>query len=270
METNGMFLICFAQFFFLATIATPLASALWIHDAEDITEEFLTQTGDSVHYTEHVGHLKHVFQKMPIRTFMEFGVGFSTKYFIDKSQHVISVEFVTPGTGPEWIKYCLQLYRNYTNWTPIVYFSGQGLDTSWAPKKYIGLDSVYHAAAYQPAHRLSYAPIDASFLDDLEIFVEKQCSLYDIDMAFVDCGVCLRGDLVQVLFNKVPIIAAHDVAPKERRHLDDVYGYGRIVVPDNYIEIYVPKGMGTAFWIKNEYAYQEVIKELQSYVKSIK
>lgn len=247
-------------------LCAPLSSDLWINDAEEITEEFLTKTSSSVHYTEHVAHIKKVFNKYHVRAFIEFGVGFSTKFFIDNCESVISVEFVTPGSGPEWLQYCIELYRNYPTWMPIAYFSGPGLDTSWAPYKYIGLDSVYRAAAYQPVHRKSYAPIDASFLDDLNAFMDEQTAAHTIDMGFVDAGVCIRGDLVQVLFNKVPIIAAHDITRKELRHLDDVYGYGRIIVPDNYIEIYVPFGMGTAFWVKNEEQYQEVIKELQEYV----
>lgn len=243
-----------------------LSADMWIQNAEDITEEFLTKTSASAHYTEHVAHLKIVFDHFPVRAFMEFGLGFSTKYFMDKSEHVISVEFVTPGTGPEWIQYCLDLYKNCKNWIPIAYFSGPNLDTKWAPFSYIGLDSIYGACAYQPVHRKSYASIDPTFLVDLNNFVEQQVASHNIDMAFVDAGVCIRGDLVQALFNKVPIIAAHDVARKEIRHLDDVYGYGRLIIPENYIEIYVPFGMGTAFWIKHEESYFSLIQKLQDYV----
>ncbi len=239
----------------------------WITEAEQITEEFLTKTSSSVHYTEHVAHLKRVFQKIHIETFLEFGLGFSTKYFMDNTDKVISVEFVTPGTGPEWVKYCLDLYRNCKNWKPITYFSGGVLDTGWAPNKYMGVESVYRAAAYQPVELKSYAAIDSSFLDDLSHFVDEQIAEHNkIDMAFVDCGICIRGDLVQILFDKVPIIAAHDIAALEKRHLTDVYGYGRVKVPDNYTEVYIPYGMGTAFWIKNTEEYAEVIKALQEYL----
>jgi hypothetical protein len=244
---------------------TTLSAEEWITDAEQITENFLTKTSSSPHYTEHLTHLKRVFRKVPINTFLEFGLGFSTKYFMDHTKKVISVEFVTPGTGPEWMKYCLDLYRNCKNWTPIAYFSGQGLETDWAPNKYMGVDSVYGAAAYQPVNLKSYASIDPSFLDDLARFIDMQVADEKIDMAFVDCGICIRGDLVQLLFNKVPIIAAHDVAPPERRHLSDVYGYGRVKAPDNYVEIYISYGMGTAFCIKNTKEYAELIRDLQKY-----
>ena len=241
------------------------SATTWITDASEITEEWLVNAGAQTGYTEHVSHIKRIFSKMKIRTFLEFGVGFSTKYFIDNCDKVISVEFVTPGSGPEWLKYCIDLYRDYKTWTPIAYFTGNGLDTSWAPHKYMGAESVYQAAAYQPVYYKSYALIDPSFLDDLKSFVEQQVAVNPIDMAFVDSGICIRGDLVQVLFNNVPIIAAHDIAPKNRRHLDDVYGYGRIVVPENYEEIHVPFGMGTAFWVKKEAQYTKVIEELKRY-----
>jgi hypothetical protein len=87
----------------------PMAADIYINDAEEITEEFLTSTGSSCHYTEHVAHIKRIFNNLHVRTFLEFGVGFSTKFFIDQSDHVISVEFITPGTGPEWMQFCESL-----------------------------------------------------------------------------------------------------------------------------------------------------------------
>lgn len=249
----------------MSLLFSSLSAEEWITDAEQITEEFLTKTSSSSHYTEHVAHIKRVFRKLHINTFMEFGVGFSTKFFMDHVDKVISVEFVTPGTGPEWMKYCLDLYRDCKKWMPITYFSGKDLDTKWAPNKYMGVESVFKAAAYQPVNLKSYAFIDPSFLDDLTRFVDKQVAENKIDMAFVDCGICIRGYLVQVLFNKVPIIAAHDVSPLETRVLNDVYGYGRIQVPDNYIEIFISYGMGTSFWIENREEYAEIIQDLQKY-----
>lgn len=239
----------------------------WINTPEDITEEWLIN-GTENHYTEHVEHLKNVFTEVKVRTMLEFGCGFSTKYFMDYSDKVVSVEFVTNGTGPDWIKYCLELYRECPKWFPIVYFSGWPEDISWAPNKYMGAESVYHAAAYQPVYKESYAHIDPSFLVDLHNFVTVQTIYNPVDFAFIDAGVYIRGDLVQVCFNKVPIIAAHDIAPKSERHLNDIYGYGRIIVPDNYEEIYITKGMGTAFWVKKEAQYENLIEKLKNYANS--
>lgn len=241
------------------------SSATWITSADQITEEWLTTEGPAFHYTEHIRHLKKVFDRLKVRTFLEFGVGFSTKYFLDNSEKVISVEFVTNGTGPEWFIYCMGLFCDSKNWMPIAYFSAYDGDTSWARYKYMGADSVFQAAAYQPVQLRSYAAVDPSFLDDLSNFISQQVALNAVDMAFVDSGICLRGDLVQRLFNRVPIIVAHDVGPKELIMLNDVYGYDRIVVPNNYEEIVVPFGMGTAFWVKKEKKYQTIIQDLKAY-----
>ena len=62
------------------------------------------------------------------------------------------------------------------------------------------------------------------------------------------------------------MIAAHDIKHKdERLPEDDVYGYRRIVAPENYEEIHIPKGMGTVFWVKKEEKYLEIIQDLQNY-----
>jgi hypothetical protein len=129
----------------------------------------------------------------------------------------------------------------------------------------MGAESVYKAAAYQPVHYKSYAKIDPSFLKDLSSFVAEQTKSNRVDVAFVDSGVCIRGDLVQVLFNEVPIIVAHDVAPIERRLQHDVYGYGRVIAPTGYEEIYVSGGMGTAFWIKKDPKYAKLIDAMKKY-----
>lgn len=262
---------CFAITCTLLGLCLNAMATTWINHADEITEEWLFKTGAETGYTEHVRHFKKLFNKINVRTFLEFGVGFSTKYFIDHSEKVISVEFVTPGSGPEWLKYCINLYRDYPSWTSIAYFAGKGLDTSWAPNKYMGADSVYQAAAFQPVYYRSYTLIDPSFLDDLSFFIKQQVTSNEIDVAFVDAGVCIRGDLVQLLFNEVPVIAAHDINSNKRRRPntgDDVYGYGRLIVPDNYEEIHIPFGMGTAFWIKKEDQYQELIEYLHAYANS--
>lgn len=251
-----------------------------IEKAEQITEEWLLQEGKKTGYTDHIPHFKRIFQKIPPRTLIEFGVGFSTKYFLDHAQKVVSVELLTDGIGLDWIMDCVELYKEYHNWIPIGYFSGEefqyrnrnyryGLDLNVLPFRYIGIESVRKAAIYQPAHCRSYASIDASYLDDMNGFLEYLVeSDTEMDIAFVDAGLCLRGDLVQLLFHKVPIILAHDISPMETRMFQDVYGYGRIEVPENYQEIYLPYGMGTCVWVKKEPLYLELIADLEQYAKA--
>ena len=245
-----------------------LSATTQFTNANEITEEWLTTVGASVGYTDHIAHFRRLFRKMHVRGFLEFGLGYSTKYFIDNCDHVISAEFVTPGTGPAWIQYCQRLFRYCKNWTSIAYFSGEGVDTRWATSKYIGLNSVYNAAAYQTVTHKNYALIDSSYLNDLSSFIKKQVEANVIDVGFVDAGIYIRGDMVQQLFQKVPIIVAHDFPPQPSLREDNVYGYGRVKTPENYVQIHIPFGVGTEFWIKNDPKYAAIIEDLQDYVRT--
>lgn len=257
-----------------------VANEFRIEKAEQITEEWLIQEGSKTGYTDHIPHFKQIFHKMNVRTLIEFGVGFSTKYFLDHAQRVMSVELLTDGIGLDWIMDCIELYKDFKHWMPIGFFSGQefqyrnrtyryGLDLNIIPYRYIGINSVREAAIYQPAHYQSYALIDPSYLYDMNTFIEHLVeSDGEVDVAFVDAGLCLRGDLVQLLFHKVPVILAHDIGPLEFRLFNDVYGYGRIQVPENYQEIYVPCGMGTCIWVKKEAPYFSIIEDLEKYAQS--
>jgi hypothetical protein len=258
----------FLSIYFVLSACLGYGNLDLITQPSQITEEFLT-SGPCSYYTDHVPCFKRVFNKMHVRTFLEFGLGYSTKFFMDHCDQVVSVEIITPGTGPEWMKHCLGLYRDCKNWIPIAFFSGKGLDTNWASHKFIARRGVYDAAAYQPPNKAHYALIDSSYLEDLDRFVKEQLSKHQIDIAFVDSGVYIRGDLVQTcLNNQIPIVAAHDISNRTNRDPNEpcLYGYNWIVVPDNYIEIHINRGMGTAFWIIKEDKYLEVIKELQEYV----
>jgi hypothetical protein len=82
----------------------------------------------------------------------------------------------------------------------------------------------------------------------LQLILDKALSYGPFDLAFVDYGIHLRADMVNMLFNKINIIAAHDtnVSP-------DIYGGNRIVIPLNYTKIvFNEEYLGTTFWIKND------------------
>src|SRR5215468_1213176 len=90
--------------------SSAFASAPSIQSADDITYEWLTgpensQTG----YVDHIPLFREIFSHYKVGILLEFGLGFSTKYFLDSCDKVISIEFVTNGCGPEWMKYCLSL-----------------------------------------------------------------------------------------------------------------------------------------------------------------
>lgn len=253
----------------LVLMMNKAASAVHIKTADDITYESLVQIGSDTAYTDHVPHFREIFKKLKVRTFLEFGVGFSTKYFLDFSDKVISVEFVTHGTGPEWIKKCMELYRDISNWIPLVYFSGYQSDPNWAPYKYLGSENLYKAASYQSATHKNYALIDDFYLTELNDFMAKLVQSNRIDIAFVDAGIYIRGDMVQLLFGKVPVIVAHDTYCRAWGHKDDVYGYSRIVTPDNYEELFIPAGQGTTVWVIKKDAYMDLTQSLKNYIKDL-
>jgi hypothetical protein len=197
-------------------------------------------------------------------------LGYSTKYFLDHCNKVISVEFVTPGCGPDWFKKTLTLYRDdYSNWIPIAFFTGHQTDVNWAPYKYFGSESVYKAASYQSATHKNYALIDDFYLKEMDAFISRLTQSHNIDVAFVDAGIYLRGDLVQLLFGKVPVILAHDTNVRMPGG-NDVYGYSRVVTPEEYEEIFIEIGPGTTVWVVKNEKFKNLIEALTTYAENLK
>lgn len=242
----------------------PLLSDYRTVEADEITYDWLVELGKTTGYTDHIYVFREIFSHLNVDTFLEFGVGYSTKYFIDNAAQVISVEFVTDGCGPDWIKVCMGLYREIHNWTPLIYFSDYRESPNWAQHRYLGSEQLYRAASYQCGTHKNYALIDDFYLKELDAFILRLTRDHDIDVAFVDPGIYLRGDLVQLLFDKVPIILAHDTHCRFLGQKDDVYGYSRITTPENYEEIFVPTGQGVTIWIKKDEKLRELAGKLRS------
>lgn len=240
-----------------------------IQEASDITYEWLEEAGHIDSYTDHIRHFKYIFSRYKVKAFLEFGVGYSTKFFLDECRKVISVEFVTHGYGPEWIKRCLGLYQDFSNWIPLVYFTGYQGNTDWAPYKYMGSESVYKAVSYQTVTHKNYALMDDFYMLELGAFIKNLVKYNNVNIAFVDSGLFLRGDLVQLLFDKVPVILAHDTRTRAMGLKDDVYGYSRIVCPENYEEIFVPYGNGTTIWVMKNQELGGLTRDLQVYADEI-
>ena len=240
------------------------AAGAWSGDfpksADEITYQWLCSAGGG--YTDHIPHFNHIFSAKKMHTFLEFGLGFATKFFLDHCDRVISVEFVTNGYGPDWLKECLMLYRRAPHWTPIAYFSDYSKDMSWAPLYFVGGKMVSDACGYQCATHQWYALIDDSYLKELDGFISNIIDETPVDIAFVDAGIYLRGDLVQLLFGKVPLILAHD-CPRTPGDKDDVYGYCRVKPPADYEEITIRTGKNTTIWIRQN----EELRELSTLLK---
>ncbi len=249
----------------LLLLSTSLCSQEFPSKADDITYDWLM---NSANHTDHVAIFKKIFSKVKVKTFLEFGVGLSTKYFTDHCNKVVSVEFVTHGSGPETIKRYIDFYQDCYNWTPIVFFTGYQSDTGWAAYKYLGSNAVYKANSYQSANQRTYAPLDDFYILELNAFTKSLIKTRPIEVAFVDCSLYLRGDLVQVLFDKSPIIVGHATSIRYCGLVDDVYGYSHIQTPLNYEEIFIAHGSGCTVWIEKKEQYKELVEELKRYANS--
>lgn len=255
-------------FFCFAGISEDLLNGP--NNADEITYNWLVQKAVPAHDTQHVLVFKKIFDLMKVRTLLEFGLGYPTKYFLDQCNKVISIDIITHGYGPAIMQKFLKIYSDYSNWIPIAFFSGYlGWDYSWAPYKYLGSESVYKATSYQHAYHKDFSRLDDFYLVEINSFIEKILKYNKVDVAFAGHAIILRGDIVQALFHKVPIIIAHDTNKRWAKDLDDVYGLSRVVTPESYEEIFFPVEGGTTAWIMKNDKYTDLINALKKYSESI-
>jgi hypothetical protein len=265
MRSLAFFLL---PFFCFAGINEDLSEGPFI--ADEITDEWLTQTAVAKHDTQHVLVFKALFDKTRVKTLLEFGLGYPTKYFLERCNKVISVDIITHGYGPAVMQKFLKIYADYSNWIPIAFFSGYlGWDYAWAPYKHLGSDSVYKATSYQHAFHKNYAKLDDFYLIELNAFITNLLKYNKVDVAFAGHAIFLRGDIVQLLFDKVPIIVAHNSNQRMILDLDDTYGLSRVVTPDTYEEIFFPVEGGTTVWILKKEKFANLINALKTYADTL-
>ncbi len=239
-------------------------------NADEITYEWLTNFGVFDHDTEHVAVFKKIFKEKKVKTLLEFGLGYPTKYFLDNATKVISVDIVTHGYGPAILKKFLSIYNEYSNWIPMAMFSGyRSWDYDWAPYKHLASEAIYKATSYQCAHHKNYAKIDNFYMIELNAFITNLLKYNKAEVAFVGHATFIRGDFVQLLFNKVPIIVGHNTTPREQGVEDDLYGYARVITPDNYEEIYIPVESGTTVWIQKKPENEKLVEELKKFKEEL-
>lgn len=208
-------------------------------------------------------HFTAIFKQLKPKAFLELGSHDFTSYFLDSCNKVITVEFVTSGNSANPIKEHLARFNEYSNWVPIVYFSNYNEDKSWAPYKYLGSEHVHNACSYQCATIQNYAMISDFYITELSAFFGNIIKCHKPEVAFIDPrGMYLRGDMVQILFNKVPVIMAADIGCRPKDIMIDVYGYRRIVTPENYEEISLPE-QGVCVWVKKDEKYKNFAETLK-------
>lgn len=235
-----------------------LTSMAFSNESDFITYDWLIDCAKKTSYTDHIPHFRRLFNTIKIRGLLECGCGYSTKYFMDHCDKVVSIEFMTPGTGDIWFNECLKLYKDCSNWVPLAY-NADHKDVSFN-----------NACAYACSEHKDYSLIDPSYLNRLDQYFKTQIDIArqegnDIDVAFVDAGVYTRGDMVKILLaNKVPIVMAHDTACDLGSDVDEgFYAWFVVKTPADYEKIFIPFGQGTTFWINKN--LKEVIKSITDY-----
>lgn len=183
-------------------------------------------------YTDHVQHLEKLFRHANVNSCLEFGLGYGTKYLLEQCGDVTSCEIILPEQATDWFDHTKDLLRGYQNWTPILKH---------------GSSSLQHANVLCSQERKDPALYNAAYLLELKDVCDELFKNKQFDMAFVDPGFHMRGDLVNELFDRVPIIVAHDtnIAP-------EIYGWRKIQTPSNYEKIVYAEGQGVIIWIRND------------------
>lgn len=229
-----------------------------IESITDITYESLGQLAKKTSYTDHIYHFKALFEVIKPNTFLEWGCGFSTKIFLDNSEKVISIEIVTPGVSDIWFLKCKELFKDETNWTPILYVASRELAA---------------ACDYQCSIHKDYAKKNGStYVSELDQCIKKLIEANNITISFVDPGIYIRGDIVELLLqNKIPIVIAHDTSNSypdypslvERRTDIGQYGWFKIGEHSDYEKVFIDHGQGTTFWISKDLL--KVIERMRRY-----
>ncbi len=214
-------------------------------DPKEITYENLSTS----YYTDHVGAFRSLFSLMKVHSFLEFGVGMGTKYFLDHCDTVTSLEISIASRADAidpWYRDCLAAYREYKNWTPLFCRATGSIDFYNLPP---ALDYWIQNKRYLPAYLKDYE-------EEVSLICTDILKNKKYDVAFVDSGLFTIAHFVMALLGNVDIVVAHDTQ-------NSIYGWSLIPIHPDYemIEYTSCNDQGTTFWIKKE--KEELIKELR-------
>jgi hypothetical protein len=185
-------------------------------------------------HTDHVQHFEKLLQKAKIHSVLEFGLGYGTKYLLDHCEEVTSCEIILPDQTTGWFTSIQDLFQKYSNWTPVLKRGSRSMQNG-------------NLLAYRD--KKDPTLYDATYLLELKDICDELFKDKAYELAFVDPGFHMRGDLVNELFDRVSIIVAHDtnIAPR-------IYGWNKIHTPCNYEKIVFTEGQGVTFWIRHDRA----------------
>lgn len=221
----------------------------------DMTYEWLVANDNA----DYLPHFRKLFNAMKVRTLMQCGCNYSTKYFLERTEKVVTVEFMHPGASDKSFLDSLKVFKKAKNWTPVTYNSD------------LKNDSFNKACAYQCATHRNYALVDSKYVEDLDFFFKGQIEAVkkknsEVDVAFIKTnGIVIRGDLANLfLYRRVPVVVVADTNSDEGMSVrEGLYGLFKIYTPPDYEKVFIPYGAGTTFWI-NKY-YPAVLAAVKKY-----
>ncbi len=194
---------------------------------------------------DHVRAWDTLFAIEQIDQFLELSEGKATRFFLDKCTHVTSVSLITISTADQIfpVYYAsLDLFDGLPNWTPKLHIFSEITDKA---NQYAEMGQNPDMAGEE-------------YLKEINQFCMELTEDTHYDAIFVDPRLCIRGDIMNALFNHADIIATHDT-----NYVPNIYGWYKLAAPENYEELHFSYGSGTTFWIKKD--KEDLIKKLKLY-----
>jgi hypothetical protein len=180
-----------------------------------------------------VKYFKIIFENSKIENLLEFGLGDGTEFLLDNVSNVTSLEISVSQLNKDWFDKSVNKYKNY-KWNCVYIEADESIKKA---------NEIAQATRYPIKYK--------DHIVELKKIVDQYTTENKYDLIFVDPGFHNRGDLVNLLFNKTNIIAAHDTSRDENRILKNIYGYNIVKIPKNYTEYHFEDTyMGTTLWIE--------------------
>lgn len=162
-------------------------------------------------YTDWCKHIDNI-PNLNDKSIIELGLGLGTKLLLERFKEVYSFEVAKTN---EWYIKSIEDYKNYTNWKYQFFLMNE-----------FGLDLTDIELLNSGGISRNIEPMKKYF-QALETFLPI---IAKMDVALVDQGFHFRGEAVNYFLEKqIPVVIAHDTY-----NHDQIYGYDKIVIPENY------------------------------------
>jgi len=173
---------------------------------------------------------ERIIETYNIKSVVEFGLGDGTRTFFEFCDRVTSIEFHSPDvavadllkiSSEEWMNICKadEEFIEFKNWELVPIEVGPKI-----------LEAEEDVTGRGPRNvKRGSDPSSDEYIQELADSLSN-IQFEEYDLAFIDAGIHLRGDLVNLMFDRVNIITVHDTRDPE------IYGYNRIISPDHYMK----------------------------------